>query len=271
MVLSTISFSELAIEEFDDAAFNASFRSNFSIQMAAAGQVPVEDVRIAAIIAGSTQVASAVYFYPTTGGEEEQSTLAEAFVHTVNNTPGVIFDFSEFQLFGNISSDNLVFIFEVYAYGGAMVVGALVVLIVRYKQTRTLRESPITVRRNVCKNGLPLEVFDASLEITVNPLSTVGDLPSFSQPTRHVSKRQRMTALRATHVLANLLVRNNALFKDDETNTIDVSLDDPTHDIWNLVPEGPRGSAQKSVQMLSNLLVRNPLHVNVNPGTDEQS
>ncbi|KAK3235881.1 hypothetical protein CYMTET_53952 [Cymbomonas tetramitiformis] len=107
VVSSAIRFSELDVEQFDDAAFNTSFRSNFSIQMAAAGQVHIDDVLISAIITGSTHVVSAVYFHPIDGGEGDHIALAEAFAHTVNDTPAIVFDSVEFQSFGNISSDNV--------------------------------------------------------------------------------------------------------------------------------------------------------------------
>eukprot|EP00854_Cymbomonas_tetramitiformis_P015588 gene15588-18481_t len=99
-VSSTISFATLELSSFEDAAFNASFRANFTRQVAAAAGVNMTEVEIVAITSGSTEVESAVHFSALSAGNNSADVLAASFVQLVNTTPGNIFATSNFEQFG---------------------------------------------------------------------------------------------------------------------------------------------------------------------------
>ncbi|KAK3237043.1 hypothetical protein CYMTET_52858 [Cymbomonas tetramitiformis] len=106
-VSSTISFATLELSSFEDAAFNASFRVNFTRQVAAAAGVNMSEVEIVAITSGSTEVESAVHFSALSAGNSSADVLAASFVQLVNTTPGNIFATSNFEQFGEVSSTNV--------------------------------------------------------------------------------------------------------------------------------------------------------------------
>ncbi|KAK3270608.1 hypothetical protein CYMTET_20999 [Cymbomonas tetramitiformis] len=100
-VLSAVSFSSLSISSFDSPSYNASFRSDFSAQMAAVAGVTTATVSISSIIGGSATVVSTVYF-PSTASSTPQS-----FAAVLGSSPGSVFTYLNFSTFGNVTASSI--------------------------------------------------------------------------------------------------------------------------------------------------------------------
>eukprot|EP00854_Cymbomonas_tetramitiformis_P006582 gene6582-7882_t len=99
-VSSTVSFGALELSSFEDAAFNASFRANFTQEMATSAGVSISEIEIVAITSGSTQVESLVHFSALSAGDSSSDDRAASFAQLVDTSPADIFAASSFEQFG---------------------------------------------------------------------------------------------------------------------------------------------------------------------------
>eukprot|EP00854_Cymbomonas_tetramitiformis_P005687 gene5689-6874_t len=99
-VTSTISFSTLELSSFEDDTFNASFRANFTHELATSAGVSNSEIEILAITSGSTKIESRVHFPELTAGDSSSDDRAASFAQLVDSTPDSIFVASSFEQFG---------------------------------------------------------------------------------------------------------------------------------------------------------------------------
>ncbi|KAK3256907.1 hypothetical protein CYMTET_33984, partial [Cymbomonas tetramitiformis] len=100
-VSSTISFTGLSLDSFDDPTFNSTFRAEFVAQLAAAANVSTAVVYITSIADGSTQVASVVEFPSQFSAASPSTFLAE-----ISSATSSIFTFASFASYGTITSSS---------------------------------------------------------------------------------------------------------------------------------------------------------------------
>ncbi|KAK3262755.1 hypothetical protein CYMTET_28401, partial [Cymbomonas tetramitiformis] len=121
-VTSTVTFSSLTIDTFEDPDFAYSFQIEFKEQIAAAAGVPTEDVTILSITEGSIAVNSVVVYTSVVKASEEGSSvesdadatpvvnatqLAENFTAVINAMPKTVFAKQSFEEFGEVVSANV--------------------------------------------------------------------------------------------------------------------------------------------------------------------
>ncbi|KAK3271972.1 hypothetical protein CYMTET_19706, partial [Cymbomonas tetramitiformis] len=93
-------FSNLDLASFSDDAFNTSFRSSFSSQMASAAGIPDSDAVITSIASGSVTVSCNVYFSPSATSD------SASFVSLLSTSPASVFtQFS--STYGDISVSDI--------------------------------------------------------------------------------------------------------------------------------------------------------------------
>lgn len=96
---SVVTFADLAIDEFNNATFDASFRTAYKAQVAAAAMVETSAVVIDSIIAGSVKVGSTV-FYPT-----DNLTRADDFVNQLTTDATSVFTEATFKTYGDVTTE----------------------------------------------------------------------------------------------------------------------------------------------------------------------